>query len=86
MKRLRDEISPEMHKRHKTEALEVSNDLQDMEIPLEDMHGHGRCHCLDWTITPPRGPGGRAHPCKCGDRAGQGAGLVPPATPPQPSW
>ena len=37
MKRLRDENPPEMHKRRRTEALEVANDLQDMEIPLEDM-------------------------------------------------
>ena len=28
---------PETHKRRKTEALEVPSDLQDMEIPLEDM-------------------------------------------------
>ena len=34
---LRDENPPEMHKRHKTEALEVPSDLHDMEIPLEDM-------------------------------------------------
>ena len=37
MKRLRDENPPETHKRHKTEALEVPSDLQDMWIPLEDM-------------------------------------------------
>ena len=37
MKRLRDENPRETHKKHRTEALEVPSDLQDMEIPLEDM-------------------------------------------------
>ena len=37
MKRLRDENPPETHKKRRTEALEVPSDLQDMEIPLEDM-------------------------------------------------
>ena len=37
MKHLRDENPLEMHKKLKTEALEVPSDLQDMEIPLEDM-------------------------------------------------
>ena len=37
MKRLRDEIPPETHKKRRTEAPEVPSDLQDMEIPLEDM-------------------------------------------------
>ena len=37
MKRLRDENSPETHKKRRIEALEVPSDLQDMEIPLEDM-------------------------------------------------
>ena len=39
MKRLRDENPPEMHKKRRTEAPEVPSDIQDMEIPLEDM-GH----------------------------------------------
>ena len=37
MKRLRDENPPETHKKRRTEAPEVPSDLQDMEIPLEDM-------------------------------------------------
>ena len=37
MKRLRDEIPPETHKKRRTQAPEVPSDLQDMEIPLEDM-------------------------------------------------
>ena len=37
MKRLRDKNPPETHKKRRTEALEVPSDLQDMEIPLEDM-------------------------------------------------
>ena len=37
MKRLRGENPPEMHKRRRTEAQEVLSDVQDMEIPLEDM-------------------------------------------------
>ena len=37
MKRLRDENPNMTHKRRKTEELEVPSDLQDMEIPLEDM-------------------------------------------------
>ena len=37
MKRLRDEKPPEMHKRRRTEAMEVPSDLRDMEILLEDM-------------------------------------------------
>ena len=35
--RLRNENSNETHKRCKTEEVEVLSDLQDMEIPLEDM-------------------------------------------------
>ena len=35
--RLWDENPREMHKRRKIEAPEVPSDLQDMEIPLEDM-------------------------------------------------
>ena len=37
MKRLGDENPPEMHKRRRTEALEILSDLQDTEVPLEDM-------------------------------------------------
>ena len=37
MKRLWDENPPETHKKRRTEAPEVPSDLQDMEIPLEDM-------------------------------------------------
>ena len=37
MKRLRDENPPETHKKRRTETPEVPSDLQDMEIPLEDM-------------------------------------------------
>ena len=37
MKRLRDENPPETHKKRRTETLEVPSDLQDMEMPLEDM-------------------------------------------------
>ena len=37
MKRLRDEIPPETHRKLRTETLEVPSVLQDMEIPLEDM-------------------------------------------------
>ena len=37
MKRLRDENPPETHKKRRIEVLEVPSDLQDMEIPLEDM-------------------------------------------------
>ena len=37
MKRLRDENPPKTHKKRRTETLEVPSDLQDMEIPLEDM-------------------------------------------------
>ena len=37
MKRLRDKNPPETHKLRRIEALEVPNDLQDMEIPAEDM-------------------------------------------------
>ena len=37
LKRLRDENPPETHKKRRTETLEVPSDLQDMEIPLEDM-------------------------------------------------
>ena len=39
-KRMRDETSNVAHKRRKTEeppVFEVPSDLQDMEIPLEDM-------------------------------------------------
>ena len=39
MKRLRDENPPEIHKKRRTETPEVPSDLQDMEIPLEDMGG-----------------------------------------------
>ena len=34
---LSDENPLETHKKHRLEALEVPNDLQDMEIPLKDM-------------------------------------------------
>ena len=37
MKRLRDENAPHAHKRCTTEELDVPIDLQDMEIPLQDM-------------------------------------------------
>ena len=37
MKCLRDENPLETHKKRRTEALEVPSDLQDMEIPPEDM-------------------------------------------------
>ena len=37
MKRLRDENPPETHKKRRAETPEVPSDLQDMEIPLEDM-------------------------------------------------
>ena len=37
MKRLWDENPPETHKKRRTETLEVPSDLQDMEIPVEDM-------------------------------------------------
>ena len=41
MKRLRDQNPREMQKKRRTEALEVPGDLQDMEIPLEDMGDGG---------------------------------------------
>ena len=37
MKRLRDGNPPETHKKRRTEAPEVPNDILDMEIPLEHM-------------------------------------------------
>ena len=37
MKRSRDENPPKRHEKRRTETLEVPSDLQDMEIPLEDM-------------------------------------------------
>ena len=37
MKHLRDENPPETSKKRRTETLEVPSDLQDMEVPLEDM-------------------------------------------------
>ena len=37
MKHLRDKNPPKTHKKRRTEALEVPSDLQDMEVPLEDM-------------------------------------------------
>ena len=79
MKRLREENPPKMHKKRRTEALEVPSDLQDMEIPLEDVIvltvlQHLREVREDTHTGAKRATG-----------VGQGAGLVLPATPPQPS-